>query len=208
MMHVRFSRISADTRVLERCIEYVQDKLRPAVESLPGSLGLSLLASPEAGAVSLESFWATHEAYWLSRRVEAPLRRELARRVAVPVTDEDYQVVIFEREAPLRSGLAVQVTSLKAEPAGAEDVIEVFGDTAVPRLAETPGFCAALLFADPASGQLISETAWQDHHARAASPSLAAMLQPEVLDQDRCEIRAVEDYRLVFSSARKPSVPE
>jgi hypothetical protein len=34
------------------------------------------------------------------------------------------------------------------------------------------------------------------------------MLQPEVLDQDRCEIRAVEDYRLVFSSARKPSVPE
>jgi hypothetical protein len=31
-------------------------------------------------------------------------------------------------------------------------MIEAFGASAVPWLAETPGFCAALLFADPDSG--------------------------------------------------------
>ena len=87
------------------------------------------------------------------------------------------------------------------------DVTGVFGDTAVPWLAETPGFCGALLLAAPASGRLISETVWRDPAARAASPGVAEMIRAEVLDDEDCEIRAVEDYRLVFNSARKPSVP-
>ena len=35
-------------------------------------------------------------------------------------------------------------------------------------------------------------------------PSIAEMTRREVLDEDDCEIRAVEDYRLVFDSAWKP----
>jgi anti-sigma B factor antagonist len=132
---------------------------------------------------------------------------ELARRIQRPVTAEDYQVAVFEREAPLRSGEAVRLTRLQVKPPGVADVAEVFGDTAVPRLAEVPGFCATLLFAAPASGQLISQTVWRDPSARAASPGVAEMIRAEVLDDEDCEIRAVEDYRLVFSSARKPSVP-
>ena len=30
------------------------------------------------------------------------------------------------------------------------------------------------------------------------------MFRSEVLNEEGCEIRAVEDYRLVFDSARKP----
>jgi hypothetical protein len=41
--------------------------------------------------------------------------------------------------------------------AALEDVVEVFGDTAVP-LAVAPGFRGALLLADPSSGRLISLT--------------------------------------------------
>jgi len=33
------------------------------------------------------------------------------------------------------------------------------------------------------------------------------MIRAEVLDDEDCEVRAVEDYSLVFSSARKPTVP-
>ncbi len=44
---------------------------------------------------------------------------------------------------------------------------------------------------------------WQGPQARAASPSTAAVIQADVLNRADCEIRAVEDYSLVFSSARK-----
>jgi hypothetical protein len=77
------------------------------------------------------------------------------------VTVEDYQVPIFELVEPValtRPGRAVRLTRMQVRPSQVDDVIEVIGDIAVPSLIETPGFCDALLFADPDSGRLISET--------------------------------------------------
>ena len=173
MMHVRVSLITADPRVLAGCLAYLEREVRPVVESQPGSLGLSLLAGQKPGVAIVESFWATHdhELVWAAGKTEALVRAELARRIGRPVTPEDYQVTVFEREASLRSGEAVRLTWLEVKPMGVADVVDVFGDTAVPRLAGTPGFCGALLFAAPASGRLISETVWRDPRARAASSS-------------------------------------
>ena len=200
MMHVRFSLISGDPLVLAECIGYLKDEARPVLESQHGSLGLALLEGP--GVVISESFWAMHEALWLSQESDAELRGELGRRVQRPVTAEDYQVAVFEREA--RPGQAVRLTRVEVKPAGIPDVVHVYGDTAVPWLADTPGFCETLLFADPEGGQLISQTGGRDPAARAASPSVTEMIRSDLLADDDCQIRAVEDYRLVFDSARKP----
>ena len=120
MMHVRFSLITADPPVLAGCIGYLQDEARPALESQHGSLGLALLEEP--GVVIFESFWATHEALWLSQETEAVFRGELARRVERPVKAEDYQVAVFEREGP--PGEAVRLTRMEVKPAGVADVRE------------------------------------------------------------------------------------
>jgi heme-degrading monooxygenase HmoA len=207
MMHVRYSLITADERVLAECLGFLASEARPVLEIQRGSLGLALLAGEEPGVAIVESFWATHDAFWLSAETDDLVRGELARRVGRPVTALDFQVPVFEREAPLRGGEAVRLTRVEVKPLGVPDVIEVYGDTAVPRLAGTPGFRGALLLADPASGQLISQTVWRDPPARAAGPSVASVLRREVLAEQDCEIRGVEDYRLAFSSARKPTVP-
>ena len=209
MMHVRFSQITADPPILAGCLAYLEDEVRPVVERQHGSLGMSLLVSQEPGVAIIESFWATHEheLVWANGDTEALIRGELARRIKQPVTAEDYQVAVFERKAPLRSGEAVRLTWVQVKPLGVANVVDVFGDTAVPWLADTPGFCGALLFAAPARGQLISETVWRDPSARAVGPSVAEMIRAEVLDEEDREIRGVEDYSLVFSSAQKPTVP-
>jgi hypothetical protein len=207
MMHVRVSLITTDPQVLAGCIGYLEAEARPVLASRPGSLGLSLLAGQEGGVAIVESFWATHDAFWLSAEVDALLRGELARRVKRPVTAEDYQVPVFEQGAPLRGGEALRLTRVEVKPPGVPDVIDVYGDTAVPWLADTPGFRGALLFAAPARGQLISQTVWRDPAARAASPGLAEMIRSEILAEEGCEIRTDEDYSLIFNSARKATVP-
>ena len=111
MMHVRFSLVAADPPVLAGCIGYLEDEARPVVESQHGSLGLALLEEP--GVVIFESFWATHEALWLSEETEAVFRGELARRVERPVKAEDYQVAVFEREGP--PGKAVRLTRMEVK---------------------------------------------------------------------------------------------
>jgi len=203
VLHVRLNVITADQPVPGEWVKYIESEVRPAVEGQPGSLGLSLLVSSEPGVAVLESFWASYDALRASEQAATALRSELVRRTGGPVPVEEYRVAVFEREAPPRSGEAARLTRIEVTRSAVEDVIETFGDTAVPWLAESSGFCGAMLFADQASGHLISETLWQDAQARAAGPSTAEVIRADVLESDHCVIRAVEDYALVFSSARR-----
>jgi hypothetical protein len=203
VLHARLYLITADPLALGGCITYIESEVSPAIENRPGSLGLSLLASPASGAVALESFWASHDALEASEQGVALVRGELAWLTGGSVLCERYQVPVFEREALLHGGEEIRLTRIKVKPSAVTDVVEVFGDSAVPRLAETAGFRSALLFADPGSGEVISESAWRDPQTRAASPSVAAVIQSDLLEPSDCLIRTVDDYRLVFSSARK-----
>jgi hypothetical protein len=90
-----------------------------------------------------------------SEEAEAPLRAELAKRAGMPAAVEDYQIpisVVFDHAVLLRGGQAVRLTRIKVKPSQVDDVIEVVGDEAVPSLSGAPGFRAAVLFTDPASG--------------------------------------------------------
>jgi len=121
------------------------------------------------------------------------------------VTRERYAVLVFEREVPLRGGQGVRVTPMDVEPSrlsNVEDAVAWYGDTAVPRLADASGFCAALLYADWASGHLISETVWQDSQALAASRSTAAAGEAAAAEALNGVIGASGEYRLVVSSAQ------
>jgi quinol monooxygenase YgiN len=204
MMHIRLSRVTVEPPALDGCLAYIEREVRPAVESLRGSLGVSVLADRAEGAALFGSVWASSHLLSASEDTEARLRSELAKRAGGPVTAEDYEIAVFLQEAQPQSGQAVRLTRIQVKPSQALDVIEVVGDIAVPSLAETPGFCAAFLFADPDSGRLISQTVWRDPQARAAAPSVAAIIRTEVPDEADSEIRAVEDYSLVFSSVQEP----
>ena len=207
MLHTRLNWITADTPALDGCVTYVEREIRSALEARPGSLGISVLEDRERGVAVFGSIWATSDEMGGSENTEAPMRAELAKRAGAPVSVEDYQVPIFElieQQALTRRGHAVRLTRMQVRPSQVDDVIEVVGDIVVPSLIETPGFCDALLFADPASGCLISETFWRDPGARAAGPSIASIVRTEVLDEATDEIRAVEDYSLVFSSMQEP----
>jgi len=204
MLHAHLDLITtADPLALRRCVGYIENQVRPVLESQPGSLGLSLLASPEHGVAVCESLWTSRDELGASEQVAAPLRGEMARQARGSLTGAQYQLPVFQQEAPLHGGEGARLTRIEVKRSAVTDVIEAFGDSVVPQLAGTPGFRGALLFADRSSGHLVSQTIWWDPQARAASPSVAAVIRADLLDAADCQIRAVEDYSLVFSSARR-----
>ena len=205
MLHVEVSRITGDPLRLDDAIDYITNEGRPAVERRPGNLGTSLFIDPGAGAMEFESFWESEGPLVNSEDVIASSLREAALRTGGKVTRERYGVLVFEREAPWRGGQGVRVTRMNVEPSqlsSIEDAVAWYGDTVVPMLADTSGFCAALLYADWASGRLISETVWQDPHALATSRSTAAAGEAAAAEALKGVIAAGGEYRLVFSSAR------
>ncbi len=206
MLHVQVNLITADPRVLGDLIRRIEGEVRPAAESQPGSLGMSLSTNPESDVALLESFWASGEDMQAGKAVVAQGLQELTRRAqgTVAVTFERYEVPVFEVEGSLGSGEGVRLTRMDVEPSQAEDAIAWFGDTAVPWLADTGGFCSALLYVDWASGHLVSKTLWLDLQALAASRSAAEAIRKAAVEATDCVIGAVEEYRLIFSSAQLP----
>jgi len=210
MLHVQLNQFTADPHLLGDAIRYAENEVRPAVASQPGNLGMSLLANSELGVATLESFWASGDAMRDSERIVAASSREAVQRATGMFTVERYQVPVFEQEAFPGAGAGVRLTRIDVQPlavmavrrSAVEDAIATFGDTAVPWLADTDGFCRALLFVDWSSGHLIAETSWRDPRALAASGSVAAAIRADTLMAAKCVIRAVEEYRVVFNSAR------
>ena len=138
-----------------------------------------------------------------SVRAVAPSRAAAVRRATGTVTFERYAVPVFELEAPLRSGEGVRVARMDVAPSAVEDTIEVIGDTAVPPLADVEGFCSALFFIDRTAGHSIIETSWRDLQALAGSRSAAVVIRLDTVLAMSGVIRAVKEYQMVFSSARK-----
>jgi hypothetical protein len=204
MMQVRFNLLTADPLRLGDAIKYLEAEVRPLNESLRGSLGVALYANPELGVAVVESFWASEEAVVQSGPTVGPSRSEMVRRAAGTVSVERYQVPVFEQQGTLMAGAGLRLTRMDIEPSQVEDAVETYGDTAVPMLADTEGFCAALLFADHNQGAMISETLWRTPQALSASRSAAAAVRAETVASTGCTVRAVEEYGLVFNTARKP----
>jgi hypothetical protein len=205
VLHVEVSQITADPLRLDDAISCMASEGRPAVERQPGNLGTSLLIDPGAGAVRFESIWESEGPLVNSEDTIAASLREAARRTGGTITRERYGVVVFEREAPWHGGQGVRVTRMDVGPSqlpGVEDAVAWYGDTVIPVLADTSGFCAALLYADWASGRLISETVWRDPHALAASRNTATAGAAAAAGALGGVVTAVGEYRLVFSSAR------
>ncbi len=203
MLHVRLNLITADPIRLGDSVKFVENEVRPVVESQPGNLGMALKLNPDIGVAILESFWVSGDALQASERMAAPNRAAAVRRASGTVTVERYSVPVFEREALLRSGEGVRVTRLDVQPGAVEDTVAAFGDVTVPWLADTEGFCSTLLFIDRTSGRSVVETVWRDPEALAASRSAAAAIRVNTVRATNGVIRSVEDYQLVFSSARK-----
>jgi len=203
MLQARFHLIAADPLRLADVLKFIEADVRPETENRQGSLGMSLYANPDVGTAVLESFWATHEMLLLNENRGLPDFGDALRHAAGTVRVERYRVPIFEWdwEGPLdpRAGLI----RVEIDPAKADDAVEAYGDTVVPALAETEGFVGSLLLAGQGTGQLISEAIWRNPQALAASRSAAAAARVAMVESAGGVIRAVEEYGLVFNSARR-----
>lgn len=204
MLQVRLSQLKVDPDEQDECALYVEREARLALADQEGMMGLTLLAGREAGVLLLGSFWVSRE--WLSASAEAhrQLGASLARRAGAVVAAGDYEVAVFERERPLQAGQEVRLTRVRVKPLSAYEVVDVYGDSVVPDLAETPGTCGALLLVAPDSGLNISETVWRDARARDSCPDVGAVIRSNVLDRDSCEVDPPEDYRLAASTVIVP----
>ncbi len=204
MLHAGLSLITVNPLRLDESLKLIRAEVGPVAERVGGSLGVSLDVNTDLGIAVFATLWASDDALRAGERVVAAGRDEAVRRAGGTLTAEHFVVPVFEQEAPVVPGAGVRLTRIDVAPSRVEDAIEVFGDTAVPWLADTKGFCRTLYLVDRSSGRTVSETFWQDAQALASSRSPAVAIRTEAVSAAGGVIRAVEEYTLMLDSLRKP----
>jgi quinol monooxygenase YgiN len=199
--HVRVSLLTADPAQVGDLVHYVATDARKVVADHPGSRGMALFAIPELAVAVVETFWVTGDAMRDSEKAEEPLRKEAVRRGRATLSVERHEVASSVRASRPKPGAGVRLTRVDIDPSRVDAAIADYEDTALPWLTEAEGFCSALLLVHRRSGRAMVETVWRDGAAMAASRSAAAASRADATAATGGVIRALEEFRLEFSSA-------
>jgi hypothetical protein len=202
-VHVRFTLMPGDPAQLGNAIRHYEEEGRPELAGETGSLGLSLSENAELGVAVIETWWVSGDAMRESEKTEAPIRAKAAKAAVATTSVERYQVGGYVRAVRPHPGAGLRLTRLDTDPARTDAAVAAWQDTAVPWLAETDGFCEAMLYVDRRTGRSISETVWRDANALAASRGAAAAIRVETVAATESAVRTVEEYRVLSTSIHK-----
>jgi hypothetical protein len=103
-------------------------------------------------------------------------------------------------------GAGMRFTRADVDLAKFDAAIAAYEDSAVPRLTETTGFCAARLYIDRRTGRSLTEGLWTDRAALAKNRAVAATIRTDTVAATGAAIRAVEEYQVVFISGGMRSI--
>src|SRR5216683_5723836 len=202
-MHVRMNMLAGDPARLDEATRYLEGTVRPDVEAQHGNRGLAFLTNADLGTCLVASYWDSADAMTASEQAVQVSRKEMTELVGGTVTVEHYEVPVFVRRSRPQAGAGVRLTRIDGNPAHLDAAIEEFRNTAIPALMDMPGLCSAQLMGDRTSGRCIVATVWEDMGALAASRSSVAALRADQAAVTHVQVRAVEEYNLVFSTVRE-----
>jgi heme-degrading monooxygenase HmoA len=201
-MHARFNMLAGDPAMLDEATRYLEETVRPYVESQRGNRGIACLVNADLGTCIIASYWDSADDMTVSEQAVQVSRKEITELMRGSVTVEHYDVPVFARRSHPGRGAGVRLARLECPPGHIDAFIEVFRSTAVPQLTDMRGMASAHLLTDRTSGRCIVITAWEDIAALAASRAATAKIRADAAANMHLEVRAVEEYALVFSSVR------
>lgn len=202
-MHVRMNIMTGDPARLDEAARYLEGTVRPHVEAQHGSRGMAFLTNAELGTCVIASYWETAETMTASEHAVQVSRKEMTEMIGGTVSVEHFEVPVFTRRSRPERGAGVRLTRVEIMPGNLDAAIEEFRNTSVPALTDMGGLCSAQLMADRTTGRALVLTAWETMEALHASRAQAARLRADQIEMAHGQVRTVEEYTLMFSSARE-----
>ena len=201
-MHARINMLAGDPAMLDEATRYLEETVRPHVEGQRGNRGIACLINADLGTCVIASYWDSADAMTVSEQAVEVSRKEITELMRGSVTVEQYDVPVFLRRSRPGGGAGVRFARIECPPGQIDAFIETFRSTAVPVLTDMRGLASAQLLTDRTSGRCIVITAWEDAAALAASRADTARQRADAAAAMHLQVRAVEEYTLVFTSVR------
>jgi len=204
-MFVRATTIHADLARLDEGVAFVRDSVVPAVATLPGTLGLTMMVDRETGTTSVSTAWETEQARADADELLTSLRAKAARLMGggTPVT-ELFELVAIDRLRPAQPGFWSRVTRVTIPPSDVDDAIDAYTSSIVHDLRLLDGYCSAVLLVDRAKGVGAVIVTFDNKTHVEATRDQAAAIRRTGLQKAGAEIGEVREAEIVIAGLRLP----
>ena len=202
-MHVRATTTHADPTQIDEGVAYVREHVVPVVDSLPDSLGLTVLVDRDSGLVTVTTAWDSMQARQDSAASLAPLREGLVRALGggEHVT-ELLELAVLDRVRPAPPGSWSRTTRVRIDPHRVDSAIDAYSASTRHDVRLLDGYCSAVLLVDRASGHGAVSVTFDSREALEASRAHAAALRESGSAKAGAEVTDVRESEVVLSGIR------
>jgi quinol monooxygenase YgiN len=206
IVRARSTTIDAQPESIDAGIAYVYDEVMPAVESMDGCIGISLLVDRESGSCIATTAWETADAMDASAQTVAPLRDRMAESFRGSATVATWEIAIVHRDHRSTEGAAVRATWFKLPHGQLDRSVGLYRESVLPALEELDGFCSASLMIDRSARRAVSSVTFDDARAMDRNREAARSLRVARLRELGAEQLDVGEFELALAHLRVPEL--
>ncbi|SFO73998.1 Antibiotic biosynthesis monooxygenase [Geodermatophilus dictyosporus] len=205
-MYARSTTIRGNPGSLDDAIAYVRDEVWPAVQDMDGCTGLSMMCDRETGRCIVTSAWADREAMQASAERVHPMRRHLVDRFGADDDLEvrEWEVAVLHRGHPAGDGACARVTWSRGDPGRADQLLDMYRTSLLPRIQEMPGFCSCSLLIDREDGRAVGTVVLDGRDHLEQTREQARLLREEGVRIMGIDVLDVAEMDLVLAHLRVP----
>jgi heme-degrading monooxygenase HmoA len=178
----------------------------PALQGMPGCIGVSLLVDRQSGRCIATSAWDTEEAMRASGDHVTPIRDRAAEMFGGTANVEEWEIAALHRDHHSADGAGVRATWVKVPPDQVDQGIEYFKSSVLPRLEDLEGFCSASLLVDRTSGRAVSSVTFDSLDAMEQNRDRATALKNSSMQEAGAEELDENEFELVLAHLRVPEL--
>jgi heme-degrading monooxygenase HmoA len=206
-MYARSTTIQADPQQMDAGIAVVRDEVMPALMTMPGFVGLSMLADRGSGRVIATSSWDSEESMHASESGVHDLRMRAAEAMggSQPEVGE-WEVAMMHRKHEGHDDCVTRVVWGESDPARADENLSTLRMSALPKMDELPGFCSMSLFVNRENGRSAMATTYDSRELMEQATDRAMEIRRETTEATGVRVTDVAEFDLVVHDLRVPEM--
>ncbi len=206
-MYARSTTIHAQTSAIDDGIGFVRHEVMPALQAMPGYVGLSLVADRESGRCIATSAWETEETLRTSTETAAPLREQAVMRFGGgDIAIDEWEIGAMHREHRSGDGACVRATWIKMPRDQIERAVDFYRASVLPALEDLEGFCSASFMLNRATGRGVSSATFDSREAMDRNQENARELRNSRTRELGADIIDVGEFDLALAHLRLPEM--
>ncbi|ORW87895.1 hypothetical protein AWB92_23500 [Mycobacterium sp. IEC1808] len=205
-MYARSTTIQAQPSSIDAGIAHVRDEVMPALQGMPGCVGVSLLVDRESGRCIATSAWESDEAMRASGETVTPIRDRAAEMFGGTADVAEWEIAALHRDHRAPDGAGVRATWVRVPQGQMDAGIEYFKSSVLPQLENLDGFCSASLLVDRASGRGVSSVTFDSMDAMQRNREQATALKNTSIREAGVEELDEREFELALAHLRVPEL--